>query len=405
MERFEKLITFEDAVGKMLSVSWKSTSIEKIPVTVSSGRVCASLVRSTINVPSFNRSAVDGYAVMSADVRGSSKFNPVILKLRGSLEAGAFSEKAVSSGSCYEIYTGGELPIGADAVVMAEDSIRRGDRVEILEGVRKYENVSRAGEDIEVNQIILNMGQLIRAQHVAAMIAIGLVDVPVYSRLVMGIISTGDELLDPQSRVKNTTQPLLADYFKSGYMETVNLGVVPDDVDVLRNKLMEIKDQFSLLVITGGTSLGMRDIVPEVLDEIARPIFGGVRIKPGRTISLYDLDGIPVFSVSGLPVAALISVEAFLPYYLERIIGLKYSRVSVMARISERVANRDSMRSYLRVRLRNTESGMVAEPLRITGSGILSSLLNANGLTIIPENVEGIEEGETVNVTVIGDVF
>ncbi|MGC8505487.1 MAG: molybdopterin molybdotransferase MoeA [Thermoplasmata archaeon] len=405
MERFEKLITFDDAIDKMLSVAWKGIGIEKIPVTSSCGRVCATAIQSAVNVPSFDRSAVDGYAVKSAEVRGSSKFSPVILRVKGSIEAGDFSEKENDSGSCYEIYTGGKLPRGADAVVMAEDSVRKGDRVEILEGVRRFENVSRAGEDIGIGQVILNSGQLIRAQHIASMIAIGLDEIPVYNRLIMGVISTGNELMDPESRVKNTTQPLLVNYFRSGFIETADLGVVPDDANVLMEKLKGLKEKFNLLIVTGGTSLGMMDIVPDVLDEMGRPVFGGVRIKPGRTISLYDLDGIPVFSVSGLPVAALISVEAFLPYYLEHMIGLRYSRISVMARISERVANRDSMRSYLRVRLHNTQSGMVAEPLRITGSGILSSLLNANGLTIIPENVEGIEEGDTVNVSVIGDVF
>jgi molybdopterin molybdotransferase len=405
MERFERLITFDDAIKRMLSVNWKKIGTEEIPVELSSGRVCFTTVRSAVNVPSFDRSAVDGYALISNDVRGSSKFNPVTLKIKGNIEAGDYGEKELDHGFCYEIYTGGKLPAGADAVVMAEDSLRKGDIVEILEDARKYENVSRAGEDIETGQIILEGGQLIRSQHIAAMIAAGISAVRVYRKLVMGIISTGNELIGSDSMVKNTTQPLITDYFRTTFMDTVNLGVIPDDVRILKEKLLSLRGGYNLLVITGGTSLGLMDIVPDVLDDIAHPIFGGVRIKPGRTISLYELEAVPVFSVSGLPVAALISLEAFLPQYLLHAISLRSSKTSVIARITERVANRDSMRSYLRVRLRNTESGMIAEPLRITGSGILSSLLKANGITVIPENVEGIEEGDRVNVTVIGDVY
>ncbi|MEM0156109.1 MAG: molybdopterin molybdotransferase MoeA [Thermoplasmataceae archaeon] len=405
MERFERLVTFDDAIKKMLSVKWQGNVTELIPAGVSFERVSASTVQSNINVPTFDRSAVDGYAVMSTDLSGSSKFSPVTLSVRGNIEAGYTAENEINRGSCYEIYTGGRLPKGADAVVMAEDSSRNGDSVEILEGVRKFENVSRTGEDIEAGQILLEKGQQIRAQHVASMIAAGIKEVDVYSKLVMGILSTGNELLDSGSNVANTTQPLLLNYFRTGYMETVNLGVVRDDIACIKEKILTHLDQFNLIVITGGTSLGRKDVVPDVLDNIGHLIFGGVRIKPGRTISLYEVSGKPVFSVSGLPVAALISLEAFLPYFLNQVISLKNTRISINARISERVANRDSMRSYLRVRLRNTESGLIAEPLRITGSGILSSLLKANGITVIPENVEGIEEGETVSVSVIGDVF
>ena len=405
MERFEKLISFDDAVKKMLSVGWNEIETEKIPVDSSFGRICALTIRSTVDVPSFDRSAVDGYAVISADVSGASKFNPVTLKVIGAIEAGDYAEQKIDHGFCYEIYTGGMLPAGADAVVMAEDSARKGEDVQILDNIRKFENVSKAGEDIGIDQIILERGMLIRAQHVASMIAVGLNHVEVYRKLLMGILSTGNELINNEGLVKNTTQPLLMDYFRSGYLETVSLGVVPDDINLLREKILNMKNKFNLIVITGGTSLGQMDIVPDVLDDLGYPIFGGARIKPGRTISLYDVEGTPFFSVSGLPVAALISLEAFLPQYLESLIGLRNTRLSVRARMSERVANRESMRSYLRVKLHNTDSGMVAEPLRITGSGILSSLLNANGLTVIPDNVEGIDEGETVDVIVIGDVF
>lgn len=406
MARFAKLISYDEAVGRLLSVNWVQIPVESVPVLHSNGRVSASKIVSSVKVPNFDRSAVDGFAVAYSDVSGSDEFNPVLLKIAGEIEAGKFHKNTLANGYAYEIYTGGQMPRNADAVVMAEDAVRRGNEVEILKPVRKYENVSRSGEDLDVGQVIIGKGEVIKPQHLASMVAAGFDEIKVYKRINMGILSTGNEIMPKGGTIKNTTQPLLLNYFNSGYMETIDLGVVPDEVEKLHETLKSFRTKdLQILVITGGTSLGVKDIVPDVVQEYGSFVFGGVMIKPGRTISLYEVKGMPVFCISGLPVAALISLEAFLNEYLSNQIGLRKSRFIVRARMSERVANRDAMRSYLRVHLKNTELGLIAEPLRITGSGILSSLLKANGIVVIPENIEGIEEGDAVEVSVIGEVL
>lgn len=405
MGRFEKLITFNEAVKKLTSTSWNCIPVEKIDPNDSLGRISANDVVSDVDVPSFNRSAVDGYAVIFSDVSGASEFNPITLDILGEIEAGQSSHHSLETGYSYEIYTGGQIPDKSDSVVMAEDAVRRGDTVEITRPVRKYENVSRSGEDISNGQLIISRGDVIRAQHLASLIAIGHDDVEVFKKVRMGIISTGNEIVPGTGSVKNTTQPLLLNHFQSGYTDTIDLGTVSDVEKELRSTLEKIlKEDLQVIVITGGTSLGAKDIVPDVVQEFGSLVFGGVLIKPGRTISIYNVSGVPVFCVSGLPVAALISLEAFYNEFLKHETGLVGSRIRVKARLTERVANRDAKRAYLRVTLKNTEMGVVAEPLRITGSGILSSLLKANGLVVIPENVEGLEENEIVDVTVIGDV-
>ncbi|MEM0157164.1 MAG: molybdopterin molybdotransferase MoeA [Thermoplasmataceae archaeon] len=404
MQGFGSLITFSMAVDRMSERKWDSAAVEYIEVRKCSGRISAADVYAGENSPAFNRSAVDGYAVISSDVSGASEYSFITLDVMGEIEAGRSGQASLVHGQAYEIYTGGELPEGSDAVVMAEYAERSGNTLRVFRSVRKYENVSRAGEDISTGQRIIGSGEIIRAQHIAACIAVGIERLQVFEVIEMGIISTGNEIM-PGMGVRNTTQPLLLSYFSSAYMRTDDLGVVPDDPAAIQSATGTGLRSHRILVVTGGTSLGSRDVVADVLDGMGEMVFGGVMIRPGRTISLYDVGGKPVFSVSGLPVAALISLEAFLDPFLTILTGLKNTRAVVKAAVTERVANREGMRSYLRVRVRNTEKGLVADPLRITGSGILSSLLLSNGITVIPENREGLEEGEIVDITLIGDVY
>ena len=404
MQGFGSLMAFSTAVERLAGRKWHRAATEIIGVHESAGRISAADVYAGENSPSFNRSAVDGYAVMSSDVSGASEYNFITLEVKGEIEAGLSHQASMDHGQAYEIYTGGELPEGSDAVVMAEYAERSGNSLRVFRSVRKFENVSRAGEDISRGQKIVGSGEIIRAQHIAACIAVGIEKLEVFTVLEMGVISTGNEIM-PGMGVRNTTQPLLLTYFSSAYLRTDDLGVVPDDPAEIQSAIEIGISRHDILVITGGTSLGSRDLVADVLDDMGEMVFGGVMIRPGRTISLYDMGGKPVFSVSGLPVAAVISLEAFLDPFLAVQTGLKRTRVVVRAAITERVANRDGMRSYLRVKVRITENGLVADPLRITGSGILSSLLLSNGITVIPENREGLEEGEIVDITLIGDVY
>ncbi len=404
MQGFSSLMTFSDAVNRMNGRKWISIGTESVSVRESIGRISASDVVSGDNSPAFNRSAVDGYAVISTDTSGSSEYNFVVLEVDGEIEAGRSDHVSLEHGHAFEIYTGGELPRGSDAVIMAEYAERSRNQLKIYRSVRKYENVSRIGEDISKGQKIIGRGEIIKAQHIAACIAVGIETLTVSRIIEMGIISTGSEIM-PGMGVKNTTQPLLLAHFSSAYMKTLDLGTVPDDPAMIEALVRKSISHNDITIVTGGTSLGLRDVTADVLDGIGEMVFGGVMIRPGRTISLYDVGGRPVFSVSGLPVAAMISLEAFIEPYLLLQTNMKRTRVVVRATITERVANRDGMRSYLRVKVRNTENGLVADPLRISGSGILSSLLMSNGITVIPENIEGLDEGEVVDVTLIGDVY
>ncbi|MCL4341015.1 MAG: molybdopterin molybdotransferase MoeA [Candidatus Thermoplasmatota archaeon] len=404
MHGFDSLMPFSTALENMNGRKWNQTAKEIADVRKSAGRISAADVYAGENSPSFNRSAVDGYAVISSDVSGASEYNFITLTVKGEIEAGKPNPESLDHMQAFEIYTGGELPDGSDAVVMAEYAERTGNFLKVFRSVRKYENVSRAGEDISNGQKIVEAGEIIRPQQIAACIAVGIESLAVFSVLGMGIVSTGNEIM-PGMRVRNTTQPLLLSYFSSPYMKTHDLGVVPDDSSEIEASIRKGIDLYDILVVTGGTSIGTWDLVTDVLDRLGEMVFGGVMIRPGRTISLYDVRNKPVFSVSGLPVAALISLEAFLGPYLSAQTGLKRSRVVVKAAMTERVANRDGMRSYLRVKVRNTENGLYADPLRISGSGILSSLLLSNGITVIPEDREGLEQGEIVDITLIGDVY
>ena len=406
MTGFNRMISFHEASSLLLETSWKPVPEVELNVSESQGRISSEDVISEIDYPPADRSAVDGYAVDFESTSGASEYSPVALSITGSIEAGQDSGMIVDKTSCCEIFTGGLMPEGSNAVVMAEDSSREGGRVLLQKSVRKFENVSRKGEDIPRGMKIITRGTVVSAPHVASLIAAGRNTIRVYSRIRLGILSTGNEIAGNQaSAVRNTTQPLLLGHFRNSYVETVDLGVTGDSREEIVRRINERKNDYDILVVTGGSSLGEYDNVPEALEELGDPVFGGVLIKPGRTISLYNLEGKPAFSVSGLPIAALISFEAFFEIYLRKMEFIEHSRPRLKAKLTGRVVNRGGMLSFLRVSVRQTDDGIFADPLRITGSGILSTLLKANGIVVIPENIQGIEENETVEVTMIGDVI
>lgn len=405
MVGFNRMISFEEASNRLVNVLWNPIQEQDIDITGSLGLVSASDVESEIDYPLYDRSAVDGYALDFRSTSGASEYNPISLDLVGTIEAGQSSELAIDEKNCCEIFTGGIMPKDADAVIMAEDSTRDGDRVLLQKSVRKFENVSRKGEDIPKGMIILKRGEVITAPHVASLIAAGKEHVKVFKKIRLGILSTGNEITrSDQSGIRNTTQPLLLGHFKNSYVDTIDLGVTGDSKEEILKVLSEKIGDIDVLAITGGSSLGEYDNVPEVLDEIGEPIFGGVLIKPGRTASLYNVDGKPVFSLSGLPVAALISFDSFFEVYLKAVMTIRRSRPRIWASLTSRVVNRGGMRSFLRVHVFQTSEGISADPLRVTGSGTLSTLLRANGIVEIPENIQGIEEGELVEVAMIGDI-
>lgn len=401
MSGLRHLISFDEAASRARRGIWKGLSVVEVEVEQSLEMVVAEEVRSSVDLPPYDRSAVDGYAVKHSDVSGATSETPVRLTVSG--KSGFEENSTLPPGTCSEIYTGGRIPIGADSVVMSEYVTNSEGSVFIEKETRSWENVSRKGEDISRGSRIITKGDIIRSWHISAMIAAGLNHVKVFTKIRLGVISTGNELV-PTSRsgIRNTTQPLLLNYFKRGYIETIDLGVHPDDQESIRRVISASMDGVDVLVVTGGSSIGEHDYSHDVLERMGEMVFRGVMIKPGRTISMYRIGQTPVYLVSGLPVAALTSFEALFERFMIDVLGINDCRQRIMARLTERLINSGGMRSFVRMVLSRTVDSLDATPLKQSGSGILSSLLLSNGVAELPESVEGMEEGDYIWVTLTG---
>ncbi|MEM1937639.1 MAG: molybdopterin molybdotransferase MoeA [Candidatus Caldarchaeum sp.] len=410
MSGFPTLLRVEEALSTLLGrIDPKPPPVEYVSLDECLGRFCGQDVCSPTDIPPFDRSAVDGYAVRAADTLGATAKTPVNLSLAGVSHAGLGREDSprLSAGQAVEIYTGAPIPEGADAVVMAEYVKKSGDGfVTVFRQVNPLQNVSRSGEDFREGDVVVRKGTRLRPWHVAALASLNVTRIPVYERLRISVISTGSELVEPgqnpgEGQIINSSKPMLKSLITENGCLPVDLGIVEDDVDAAASRILEGVKCSDAVIVTGGTSIGERDVVPEAVNRVGEPgvVFHGVSTRPAKSTGAGVVDGKPVFMLSGYPVSALISFQLFVKPYID----LKYGHISpgpctVRGRLTRRVVNQTEARLFVRVRLVRTQDGVLVEPLTHTGSGLLSTLINANGLLVIPEGVKGYDEGEEVEV-------
>jgi len=404
--RFEK---YEDALSKLLTQVNVTLESEKVLVTDAVGRVVAEDTYSLRDYPPVDRAALDGYAVKSLDVLSASPSNPAILKIVGSVEAGETPKLTINSGEAAIVFTGATMPEGSDAVVPFEEAVRKESFVYVLKPAQKYKNVSRTGEDIRKGDLIIKKGLTVRPWHVAALIEAGITEIKVFKKPRVGIINVGNELLARGGgEIPNSTGPLIYAYLKELGCEPVLIGVVPDDVEEITNTVSRVLRDFDILITTGGTSVGGKDLVPEALSRIksANLIFHGVNLRPGRTAGAYLIEGKPVLMFSGLPVAALVGLEAFVKPLIRQLTGaIPLPEPTVRVRVRRRVANIVGFKSFFRVVVYRENNELYMEPLRLSGSGIVSTLLKGNAILVVDENIEGYDEDDQVSVTLIGPIY
>lgn len=404
MGRFVNLVTFEEAVSRIRKTQWNPISTESINPELSSGRITSTPLHAVENVPKWNRSLVDGYAVRSEDCRGVSETNPLSLGINGIVEAGRSSFRGFIENHCTEIYTGGLLPPDYNAVVMAEDVERSGDSVSVLKTVKPWENVQRIGDDVPSSSEILGNSDIIRPWHISALISSKVQTVEVYRKLRIGIISTGNELFEgSEGYIPNTTQRLYLDYLNRPFLKPESGGVSHDDVQEIRKLIRKSLERNDCVIVTGGTSLGGRDEVPEAMAEIGNVIFAGSMIRPGRTLTMYESQGKPVFSVSGIPIPSLMSFDVYFEEYLKIVTGIKAYHQEVSGRLSSPITNNAGYLGIHRVTYFPGIDGSKVEIAKSKGSGSLASILNSNAVLLVTGDKEGLPEGTVVKVKLLGD--
>jgi molybdopterin molybdotransferase len=378
------MLTVEDALEAILSrIAVLGT--ERVDVLGALGRVLAEPVVSRREIPPWPNSSMDGYALRAEDTgRGAA------LAVVGRVEAGGVPVRVVGRGEAMRIFTGAPLPEGADTVVPQEDVEASGDRIALREPLELAAYVRQRGEDVRVGDRVLEPGRVLSAAEIGLLATLGYGQVRVYRRPRVAILSTGNELADLGSeprpgQIPNTnTYTLRAQVLEAGG-EAVSLGVVPDRLEAIEERVRAARDE-DVLVSSAGVSVGELDLVREALTRAGAELhLWKVSMRPGKPITFGSLGSRPVFGLPGNPVSAMVTFELFVRPALLKMTGRqRLTRPRVRARALEPVPNPGSRRGYLRVQLEAGEEGLGARLTGEQGSAILRSMVAADGLAVVP---------------------
>lgn len=399
LKGFENLTRVDEALSTLLrQVKPEKLKPVQIPVQTALGRILYEDFVAKTDLPPYNRSAVDGYAVRAKDTFEASQFNPKVLKLTKSDSIGKKEARPV--------WTGTALPEGADATVMLEHTKKVQDKIEVWIPVTPGKNVSKKGEDVQKGEVALEVGTRMHPHHLGLLAALGATHVRVVKKPKVGILSTGNELVKlghtptPGQIVDVNRLILSCMCFELG-AKPLDLEIARDDVNEIGAKIEDGIKKSDLMITTGGTSVGYADLVPATVNHIGAPgvVVHGIAMRPGMPTALAILDGKPIFILPGNPVAAMIGFEVFVRPVLLRLQGVESEpRQTVEAKITRRISAALGRRVFLRVNVFERNGKFCADPVRTKGAGILSTMTKANGYVIIPESREGLEKEELVTV-------
>jgi len=351
---------------------------------------------------------MDGYAVRAASTFGASEGNPAYLSLRGAVTMGRRPDVTVGIGEAARISTGGALPEGADSVVMVEHSEMVDDAtIEVYKSVAPGQHVIQAGEDFEAGRRILSRGRSLRPQEIGLLAAFGHVDIPVFKRPVVGILSTGDELVPVSGtpefgQIRDINSYSLAASVNAAGGTAVPYGVINDDLAQIHAAIEQAHRETDMLLISGGSSVGPRDYVLEAIGRLpdAEVLLHGIPIRPGKPTILARCAGKPVWGLPGHVVSALIVFEIVVKPFLERLCGLtpeKRRKWPIPALLARNIVSAQGRTDFVRVRLVRENGAYWAEPI-LGKSGLIHTLVEADGILAIDKNSEGLEKGARVRV-------
>lgn len=402
------MISVEEAL-KTILVKFRPIGLEKIYILDGRGRVIAENIFSPRNIPSADNSAMDGYAVKYADTRVASRNKSIRLKVIEDIPAGRIARKKVNRGEAARIMTGAVIPKGADAVVRQEDTQKDGKSVIIYVTAEKAENIRFAGEDVRKGELVIRKGSALRPADIGMLAALGKSSLSVYRKPRVAIISTGDELVDirtnpgPGRIVNSNSYSIAAQVMECG-AEPVMLGIARDRKTDLQKKFGKALEA-DVIISSGGVSVGDYDFVKNVMGEIGNAMhFWQVAMRPGKPLAFGAIGGVPLFGLPGNPVSAMVSFEQFVRPSLLKMMGhTKIYRQTIKAFCSEEFQKKAGFRHFIRAVIRREKDKFVASTTGDQGSGILKSMVWANGLIVMGENKTRIRKGEEVTVQLLDE--
>lgn len=403
---FQKLTSIENALQLLFdNLRIEKLNLVTIPLHEALNRVLAEEIIAEEDLPRFDRSAVDGYAVKAEDTFEASQFKPKTLRIT--------KEDEVGSKQAKQVWTGTPIPKGANAVVMLENTKPINGEVEVWVSITPGENVSKKGEDVRTGEVTVKAGTRLKPQHLGLIAALGIAEVKVVERPKIAILATGNELVEisgkrREDQIFEVNRLILSALCRELDAEPVDLGIARDDAEEIMGKIKKGFERADVVITTGGTSVGVSDLVPEAVNRVGRPgvIVHGIAMRPAMPTALAIVEGKPIIILSGNPVAAMIGFEVFARPLICRMLALKKeeSRLIVKAKTTKRVSTVLGRKTFVRVHISQHNGEFFAEPISARGSGIISTMTKANGYVIVPENREGLEEGESVSVHLFDNV-
>lgn len=398
MRPFKDTISLDEARRIIERAIVPMARVERVPLELASGRVLAETVTSTADVPPFPRAAMDGYAVRAEDTTGASRATPRSLRCIEKVFTGQLAVQAVGPGQCIEIATGAPMPAGADAVVMVEETASDDDSVRIFAHVTASQNIGRQGADIQKGQAVLQPGTMLNASRVGALAALGLTSVSVFAKPRVAILSTGNEIVEPgqplaPGQIYDINRFTIAAVVEEHGGVPVPYRIAADTMEDLSRSVDDCLEQ-DVLVFSGGSSVGERDLILDVVTAKGEMLFHGIAVKPGKPTAFGRINGKLVFGMPGYPSSCLSNAHILLAPALRRMAHLpdQITR-SITFPLASRVISAPGRHQFYTVRI---ENGAAVPAFK--ASGDITSMSRADGFIEIPADVDVVEAGTVVEV-------
>jgi len=386
------------------------SNIEVVDIKTILHRILAEEVVAPANLPGFNRSTMDGYAIGAEDSFGATDSLPSYLKIVGEIKMGAKPEFKINPGEAVKISTGGMLPEGANAVMMVEYTEQIDDStIEARRSISPWENVVRENEDLKIGEIILRKGHRLRSQDIGVLAGIGKTNIKIYRKPKIAIISTGNEIIPAEGeprigQIRDINSYTLGACIEEAGGVPVYRGIIKDEVILLEQEIKKTikEDEVEAIIISGGSSVGVRDVTLEVLNRLGKPgvLIHGVSVKPGKPTILAITNNRPIFGLPGHPVSAMIIFDLFVRPLISWLQGGEYNYSSakeIEAELTCNMVSDSGREDYVRVFVYKEGEKFYAEPI-LGKSGLISTMVRASGLIKIGLNIEGLEKGSKVMV-------
>ena len=387
------MLAVEEARSRILE-HFAPLEPERIPILEALDRVLAEDVRAEMDIPPLANTAMDGYAVRIEDTANASPENPARLRVVADLAAGYVLSEPLQPGTAVRIMTGAPIPPGAEAVVPFENTERDGDYVLIFKPYSMWKNIRHAGEDVKKGEVVLARGKTLRPQEIGMLAALGHPTVLVHRRPRVAVLSTGDEVIDvtdpwQPGKIRDANSYTVSALIQKYGGIPLRLGIAPDTIEALTAKIREALSLNADFILTsGGVSMGDFDVVKKVLATEGEMHFWRARMKPGKPMAFGEIQGVPLLGLPGNPVSSTISFELFArPAILTMLGKTRLEKPVIDAILVDPVKRKDNRRHYLRVWLEEKDGQIYAHLTGDQGSGILRSMVQADGLAIIPEEL------------------